>query len=83
MTPIFHLFVSDVDQRNGGVGWVQDDLAWSQKIISRLKNKANKTKDPADIKNYKKQRNYVATLNKEAKLEYFSNLNLMTMNHFG
>ena len=72
MTPIFHLFVSDVDQRNGGVGWVQDDLAWSQKIISRLKNKANKTKDPADIKNYKKQRNYVANLNKEAKLEYFS-----------
>ena len=24
--------------------------------ISRLKNKANKTKDPTDIKNYKKQR---------------------------
>ena len=39
---------------------------------SRLKNKANKTKDPADIKNYKKQRNYVANLNKAAKLEYFS-----------
>ena len=39
---------------------------------SRLKNKANKTKDPSDIKNYKKQRNYVANLNKEAKLEYFS-----------
>ena len=39
---------------------------------SRLKNKANKTKDPTDIKNYKKQRNYVANLNKEAKLEYFS-----------
>ena len=39
---------------------------------SRLKNNANKTKDPTDIKNYKKQRNYVANLNKEAKLEYFS-----------
>ena len=39
---------------------------------SRLKNKANKTKEPTDIKNYKKQRNYVANLNKEAKLEYFS-----------
>ena len=39
---------------------------------SRLKNKANKTKDPSDIKNYKKQRNYVAHLNKEAKLEYCS-----------
>ena len=41
---------------------------------SRLKNKANKTKDPTNIKNYKKQRNYVAKLNKEAKLEYFSKL---------
>ena len=39
---------------------------------SRLKNKVNKTKDPTDIKNYKKRRNYVANLNKEAKLEYFS-----------
>ena len=39
---------------------------------SRLKNKANKTKDPTDIKNYKIQRNYVANLNKEAKFEYFS-----------
>ena len=39
---------------------------------SRLKNKANKTKDPTDIKNYKKRRNYVANLNKEEKLEYFS-----------
>ena len=37
---------------------------------SKLKNKANKTKDPTDIKNYKKQRNYVVNLNKEAKLEY-------------
>ena len=48
--------------------------ALRQAIIkrSRLKNKANKTKDPSDIKNYKKQRNYVANLNKEAKLEYFS-----------
>ena len=39
---------------------------------SKLKNKANKTKDPTDIKNYKKQRNYVVNLNKEAKLKYFS-----------
>ena len=38
----------------------------------RLKNKANKTKDPTDTKSYKKQRNYVAYLDKEAKLEYFS-----------
>ena len=26
----FHLFVSDVNQRDEGVGWVQDFLAWSQ-----------------------------------------------------
>ena len=39
---------------------------------SRLKNKANKTKDTTDIRNYKKQRNYVVNQNKEAKLEYFS-----------
>ena len=50
---------------------------------SKLKNKANKTKDPTDIKNYKKQRNYIVNLNKEAKLEYLVNMNLMTINHFG
>ena len=33
---------------------------------------ANKTKDPTDIRNYKKQRNYVVNLKKEAKLGYFS-----------
>ena len=38
---------------------------------SRLKNKANKTKNPSDIKNYKKQRNYVVQLNKKVKLGYF------------
>ena len=39
---------------------------------SRLKTKTNKTKDPTDIRNYKKQENYVVNLNKEVKLEYFS-----------
>ena len=39
---------------------------------SRLKTKENKTKDPTDIRNYKKQENYIVNLNKEAKLEYFS-----------
>ena len=39
---------------------------------SRLKNEANKIQDPADIRNYKNQRNYVVNLNKQAKLEYFS-----------
>ena len=40
--------------------------------ISRLRKKANKIKDPTDIIKYKKQRNYVVNLNKEAMLEYFS-----------
>ena len=39
---------------------------------SKLKNKANKTKNPSDIKNYKKQRNYTVQLNKKAKLDYFN-----------
>ena len=30
MSPKFHLFVSDVNQGNEGVGWVQDFLAWPQ-----------------------------------------------------
>ena len=40
---------------------------------SKLKNKANKKKNPSDIKNYKKERNYVEQLNKKAKLDYFNN----------
>ena len=39
---------------------------------SKLKNKANKTKLPVDINNYRKQRNYVVNLNKSAKFEYFN-----------
>ena len=42
---------------------------------SRLKNKANKTKKPTDIRNFKKQRNYVVSLNKQAKIEYFNSYN--------
>ena len=34
---------------------------------SKLKNKANKTKNPSGIKNYKKQRNYVVQLNKKSQ----------------
>ena len=41
---------------------------------SKLKNKANKTKDPLDIMNYEKERNYVTILNKTVKLGYFNNL---------
>ena len=30
VSPRFHLFVSDVNQGNKGVGWLQDFLAWLQ-----------------------------------------------------
>ena len=45
-----------------------------QSIIKRfkLKNKANKTKLLTDIRNYKKQGNYVVNLNKNEKFEYFN-----------
>ena len=39
---------------------------------SKLKNKANKTKPLIDIRNHKKQRNYVVNLNKNTKFEYLS-----------
>ena len=39
---------------------------------SRLKNKAKRTKAPVDIVNYKKQRNLVVSLNRQAKCEYFN-----------
>ena len=29
--PRFHLFISDVDQRNKEGGWVQDYLAWQER----------------------------------------------------
>ena len=30
VSPIFHIFVSDVNQGNEGAGWVQDFLVWPQ-----------------------------------------------------
>ena len=39
---------------------------------SRLKNKTNRSKDPVDIANYKKQRNLVVSLNRQAKSKYFN-----------
>ena len=39
---------------------------------SRLKNKAKRTKAPVDIVNYKKQRNLIVSLNRQAKYEYFN-----------
>ena len=40
--------------------------------LPKLKSKANKTKLLINIRNYKKQQNYVVNLNKNAKFEYFS-----------
>ena len=42
---------------------------------SKLKNKANKTKLPVGINNYKKKQNYVVNLNKSVKFEYFNRYN--------
>ena len=41
---------------------------------SSLKNKTNRSKDPVDIDNYKKQRNLVVSLNRKAKSEYFNDV---------
>ena len=38
---------------------------------SQLKNKANKTKNPADMASYKTQRNLVVNMNKKAKESFF------------
>ena len=39
---------------------------------SRLKSKANRSKDPVDIAIYKKQRNLVVSLNRQAKSKNIS-----------
>ena len=39
-----------------------------------MKSKANSTKRPKDISDYKKQRNLEVRLNKEIRIEYFENL---------
>ena len=39
---------------------------------SILRNKANRSKDAVDIGNYKKQRNLVVSLNRQAKSKYFN-----------
>ena len=41
---------------------------------SRLKNKASKSKQHADIASYKKQLNLVVSLNRQSKLDYFNSI---------
>ena len=43
---------------------------------SKRKSKSNKTKNPLDILNFKKELNQMTELNKPAKVEYFNNLKL-------
>ena len=50
---------------------------------SRSKNKANKTKKHLDVRNYKKQRNIVVNLNKEAKLQISTTMTRQTQNLSG
>ena len=47
---------------------------------SNINSKANNTKNPLDIMNYKKQHKYMTKLNKILKLEYFNNLKLVKDN---
>ena len=50
---------------------------------SKLKNKANKTKLPVGVNNYKKKRNYVVNLNKSVKFEYFIDMTVKMASLFG
>ena len=45
-------------------------------ITSRLENKANKSKNPTEIAKFKRQRNLVINLNKQAKLQYSEKLSV-------
>ena len=40
--------------------------------MKRLKKKANRSKDPVGVANYKKQRNLFVSLNRQAKFKYFN-----------
>ena len=45
-------------------------------LRSKLKNRANKSKETREIKMYTQQRNLVVRLNKDSKYSYFSNLDI-------
>ena len=45
-------------------------------IRSRLKNRANKSKNPIGIVKFKRQGNLVTNLNKQTKLQYFEKLSV-------
>ena len=46
------------------------------KLLRKDRNsKANKTRNVADVSNYKKQRNYAVKLNNQCKRDHFDRLN--------
>ena len=50
---------------------------------SRLKSKVNRSTDPVDIANYKKQPNLVVSLNRQGKSKYFNEVsNTESSRHF-
>ena len=50
---------------------------------SRLKSKVNRSTDPVDIANYKKQHNLVVSLNRQGKSKYFNEVsNIESSRHF-
>ena len=50
---------------------------------SRLKSKANRSKDPVDVANYKKRRHLVLSLNRQGKSKYFNEVsNTEISRHF-
>ena len=49
----------------------------------RIKFKANLTRNPIDIKNYKKERNIAVKLNDQSKIEYFQKVSAKPLSHSG
>ena len=83
-------FVTALDKHTpkiGGLGGIINHITkpLHQAIMkrSKLKNKANKTKLLTDIRNYKKQRNYVVNLTKMQNLSTLADTTVKTVNPFG
>ena len=49
-------------------------------LRTRLKNRSVKTRNEADLRSYRQQRNLVVNLNKRAKREYYRNLDMNSIN---
>ena len=51
---------------------ILERLSWKGQGWKTIDQKSNRSKNPVDIANYKKQRNLVVLLNRQAKSEYFN-----------